>query len=190
MDPRVARSRTQLQDALMALAREFRLDEITVADITAKAGVNRSTFYQHYADKETLLAHALQEAVDAMATDLLDTGHPEDDLRMPAQLMSYLVHIQDNAALYRRVLGDHGSGLVESQFRQHIGVIAANLIDELLPEGVSPIPVDVIGEGMAGTALGVVTAWLRRDPLPPAEVAAEWLWPMLVGWLAPDFNAS
>ena len=65
MDPRIARTRQSLQAALFELARERGLDEITVADIAERAGVNRSSFYQHYSDKDTLLA----DAIDAVATD-------------------------------------------------------------------------------------------------------------------------
>ena len=67
MDPRIARTRQSLQQALLALAREESLDAISVADIAARAGVHRSSFYQHYADKETLLADAIDSAVDDAA---------------------------------------------------------------------------------------------------------------------------
>ena len=66
LDPRIARTRRVLQAALLDLAREQPLDEITVAEIADRAEVNRSSFYQHYSDKETLLADAL----DAQAADV------------------------------------------------------------------------------------------------------------------------
>ena len=59
MDARVVRTRRSLQESLFALARERPLEELTVADIVQRAGVNRSSFYQHYADKDTLLADAI-----------------------------------------------------------------------------------------------------------------------------------
>lgn len=181
MDPRVTRSRAQLKEALMSLARERRLDEITVADVTNEAGVNRSTFYQHYADKETLLADALEEAVDEMAANLLGVAEVAEHNAMPPQLRGYLMHIRDNAELYRRVLGEHGSGVVAARLRRHIGATASALIENLVPDEVATAPADVIGEALGGTALGVVTAWLRRDPLPPVEQAEAWLWPLLLG---------
>lgn len=176
MDRRVQRSRSQLQEALLELARERSLDEITVADITTRAGVNRSTFYQHYTDKDTLLADALEEAAD-IATDPLRELKPDHvPHQLPPELFAYLLHIRDNAALYRRVLGEHGSGVVASRLRQHLGAIAVEIISQVAPPGFYDVPIDIMGEALAGSAVGVVSGWLRREPLPPVEEAATWLW--------------
>src|SRR5690606_15118949 len=68
VDPRIARTRRSLQEALFELARERGLDEISVADIAERAGVNRSSFYQHYSDKDTLLADAIDAVVEEAGT--------------------------------------------------------------------------------------------------------------------------
>ena len=73
MDARVVRTRRSLQESLFALARERPLEELTVADIVQRAGVNRSSFYQHYADKDTLLADAIDTAVEQAGTFLPET---------------------------------------------------------------------------------------------------------------------
>lgn len=160
----------------MELARERSLDEITVADITTRAGVNRSTFYQHYADKDTLLADALEEAVDIATDPLREVGPDYYPHQLPPELFAYLLHIRDNAALYRRVLGEHGSGVVASRLRQHLGALAIEIISKVAPDGYNDVPIDIMGESLAGSAVGVVTGWLRREPIPPVEDAANWLW--------------
>lgn len=180
MDRRVLRSRALLQEALLDLARDKRLDEITVADITNRAGVNRSTFYQHYADKDTLLADALEVAVDVAAEPLRDVGPDLPVHHLPPELVTYLLHIAENAPLYRHVLGDHGSAIVAARLRSHVGTLAAEIVGNVVPEGFG-VPVDVMGEAFGGTVVGVVTAWVRRDPLPPVAEAAEWLWVALSG---------
>ncbi|WP_052460853.1 TetR/AcrR family transcriptional regulator [Microbacterium gorillae] len=175
MDPRVARSRARLQQALVSLARERALDTITVRDIADRAQLNRSTFYEHYADKETLLADALEQAADRVGRPLLSTVRDAPARTMPLELLAYLSHIRDNADLYRRVLGAHGSALVASRLRSHIGAITAQVVEVVSPEEFVELPTDVVGEALGGTALGVIAAWLRRDPLPPVSVPAEWL---------------
>ncbi|MGH8878294.1 MAG: TetR/AcrR family transcriptional regulator [Stackebrandtia sp.] len=179
MDPRVARTRSSLQHALMELAREHQLDDITVADITNRAEVNRSSFYLHYNDKETLLADALESAVDEMSkrleTSTIHSGevHPE--------LHYYLTHIAENVALYRRVLGDHGSAVVAARLRTRIELIVRDSIDTTEKSAFAGLPLDVVAAGIAGSALGVITAWLAREPLPPIEEAATWVWRVLIG---------
>lgn len=59
LDPRVVRTRDSIQSALKDLLMERRFDEITVQDITKRAGVNRATFYAHFYDKYDLLEDTL-----------------------------------------------------------------------------------------------------------------------------------
>ena len=50
-DKRIRRTRDTLGDALVDLIQEKPFDEITVQQILDRAGVGRSTFYEHYATK-------------------------------------------------------------------------------------------------------------------------------------------
>ena len=111
MDPRIARTRASLQEALFALARERPLDDITVADIADRAEVNRSTFYQHYSDKETLLADALDAVAEAAGAALPERIQIGDE--PPHVLTMFLEHFDENAELYRQVLGRAGGVVVE-----------------------------------------------------------------------------
>ena len=179
MDARIARTRASLQDALLQLARERSLDEITVADIADRAGVNRSSFYQHYSDKDVLLADALDSAVKDTEERLAQLSGPVSG--PPEGLLVYLEHIQQNAALYSRLLGERGSALVIARMRDRIERVAVEGISRGNMHAFDGVPVDVVAAGITGSALGVVRAWLERDPRPPAEVAADWLWQVLLG---------
>ena len=182
VDPRVARTRRSLQDALLGLAREHPLDEIPVADIAERAGVNRSSFYQHYADKETLLADALDAVAEEFGTrlEVRAIAVPRRD-GPPAALGAYLAHIDANAALYARVLGDQGSGVVMARVRRRIEAIARESILGAVGPGFGDLPVDVVAAGVTGLALGVIGAWLARDPRPSVETATDWVWRVVLG---------
>ena len=96
MDARIVRTRHALQGALLELARDRPLDDITVGDITKRAHVNRSSFYLHYTDKDTLLADALEMQIDRSTGDEdLRTDSPE---HMPTGLTDYLNHVQEYAS--------------------------------------------------------------------------------------------
>lgn len=180
MDPRIARTRSSLQEALLELARERGLDEISIGDVVERAGVNRSTFYQHYTDKETLLADALDAAAEEAGADLpsLHETPPEP----PEVLVSYLRHLDANAALYRRVFGEHGSAVVVARLRTRLEAIVADGIARAEGAGFyGDLPRDVVAAGVAGSVMGVLGVWLAREPRPSAEVAAEWLWRVLLG---------
>ena len=53
-DPRVARTRKLLQDALLDLLAEKSFDAITVQDLADRSTINRATFYAHFTDKYEL----------------------------------------------------------------------------------------------------------------------------------------
>jgi len=180
VDPRIARTRRSLQDALLALARERDLDAISVADVAERAGVNRSSFYQHYADKETLLADALDvvaEEAGAGLPSLRDT--PPDP---PEVLVDYLRHLDGNAALYRRVIGEHGSAVAVARLRARLEAVVLDGLERAEGAGFfGDLPRDVVAAGVAGSVLGVLGVWLAREPRPAPEVAAVWIWRVLLG---------
>src|SRR5699024_2191113 len=69
-DPRVIRTRNLLMTALTDLIQECRYEEISVSLIVRNAGVNRSTFYLHFLDKEDIIekleSHILTELKTAL----------------------------------------------------------------------------------------------------------------------------
>lgn len=182
MDPRIARTRRSLQDALLALARERGLDDISVADIVERAEVNRSSFYQHYADRETLLADALDAAAEEARAGLPDTI--EVGASPPDALLTYLRHLETNATLYRRVLDAHGSPVVVARLRERLeGIVLEAMTRSDVPVDLS-VPAEVVSASIAGSVLGVLGFWLRQQPRPDASVASDWIWQALVrpGW--------
>lgn len=177
MDRRIARTRQSLQQALLELARERPLDEITVTDIADRANVNRSSFYLHYRDKETLLADALESTLDHTGANIL--AHQPGAYDIPEDFLAYLGHIEKNAALYRRVLGSAGSAQVEARLRRRVEAIVVAAFSANPMNAFAGLPTDVAAAGVTGAALGVITAWLRHEPLAPVEVVAGWAWTLL-----------
>jgi AcrR family transcriptional regulator len=194
MDPRIARTRRSLQQALLALAREESLDAISVADIAARAGVHRSSFYQHYADKETLLADAIDAAVDeaaerSLATELARGGTTvPDEQQILTTLRVFLEHASDNAALFRRVLGPHGSALATARMRERIEAIVREGVEHARASGSTPasdVPLDLEVAAVSGAAIAAVGVWLHMRPRPAPTQAAAWIWTLLSTSLIP-----
>ncbi|WP_280348350.1 TetR/AcrR family transcriptional regulator [Nocardia neocaledoniensis] len=181
-DPRVLRSRGLLQDAILELGRAGPVDGIAISDITQRAGVSRSTFYDHYTDKETLLADAIERhALDAgvsLRAEGLGGGLPDQP---PQFLIDYVRHIADHAQLYRNVLGAHGSAAVHARLARSIATILVDgirLLGEHAPVA-SVIPVEVDAAALAGAMLAVIAYWLAELPQTPPPVVAEWIWEVL-----------
>ena len=177
------RTRRLLQDALLSLARERALDEISVADVADRATVNRSTFYQHYPDTDTLLADALDAQAAVVGADLSQIDPGTDPGTPPDVLVRYATHVAENVDLYRSALGEHGSPVAVTRLRRRIAALAAEgLAAARHPPALSRLPGPIAAAALAGSVIGVLVAWLERDPLPPAQDVASWAWSAVSGW--------
>lgn len=175
MDPRIARTRSSLREALFALTRERGLDEISVSDIAERAGVNRTTYYQHYSDKDTLLV----EALDVVLADTVGDLDELDEGTGQQVLLDYVRHVEEHADLYRTLLGDHGSATVQLRVQQRVQAILEAAFEREDAPHVPGLPPRVGAAALAGSGLGIIRAWLETEPLPSHEVAAGWVWTML-----------
>lgn len=177
MDVRIARTRRRLQGALFELAQERGIDQVSVSDIAERAGVNRTTFYQHYSDRETLLADAMDlitEEADVSLDDIdIDSAAP------PVVLVKFLEHIALHGDLYQQVFTEPGYGVVLTRLRTHVH----NWVVEAAgAPGVSTdVPLNVIAAGLAGSIIGVMGEWLKGEPRASVDEAAGWVWSLVVG---------
>lgn len=179
MDPRIARTRRALQHAMLGLARERQLDQITVADVVERAEVTRSSFYLHYADRETLLADALDVLAEEEGAELPALLEMLEE--PPQALVAYLRHFDANAELYGRVLGPHGSPVAVARLHARVERLAVDALAQTETDAFTGVPADVAAAGLAGSVMGVLTAWMAREPRPPVEQGADWIWQVLIG---------
>ena len=70
----------------MALFTEAGVDAVSVADITARAGVAKGTFYVHFASREALLEALRVRVAEAAAAHLANLALPTDPSAWPAYL--------------------------------------------------------------------------------------------------------
>jgi AcrR family transcriptional regulator len=179
-DPRVQRSRATLEAALRDLIADRELAQVTISDITKRAGVNRSTFYEHYADVHDLAACACTAMFDELVAATPVFRQPERPGQpWRHQLPDLYAHIADNARLYRVLLGPAGSARVISHLLQRI-VVAAFVSRGLHETPASThaadpteTPHDPEAAFVAGAVLGTIIDWLGRDcPGTPEQMAA------------------
>ncbi len=114
VDRRVQRTRDALRTALMALMVERGWDTIDVQALCDRANIGRSTFYQHYANKEELLKQnfaGLRSALLAQASQGADTS--------PLGFVPPLLkHVHEFQAVFRAMIGRRSGHYVQDQFRE------------------------------------------------------------------------
>jgi AcrR family transcriptional regulator len=107
MDKRSQSSQNAIKNAFVALVLSQRYDEIKASDIIKLSGVARSTFYQHYASKEAILASSLLPPMSCLA----DAIYSDAELK-PIQFI--LNHFWEKRSFCRLILqGIPGKAVTE-----------------------------------------------------------------------------
>jgi AcrR family transcriptional regulator len=191
VDPRILRTQESLQHALLELCRTEDFATLSISSIVDAAGVNRSTFYQHYADKETLLADALDAFVTEAQAQLdaasgggggSDNDNDNDngvELHPRDLILRYFVHVRENVALYRTVLSSSGPPVIVERLVSRVSALAERGLAAQPAEASGKMPVNIAAASLAGSFVGILREWINMSPLPSAEKATDWAWAVL-----------
>jgi AcrR family transcriptional regulator len=146
----------------LVLARGY--DTLTVRDIIEHANVGRSTFYEHFENKDDILRRSLRPVFGVLA-DAIGTTQPR------AELEDILAHFRENTRLTR--------ALLQGSTHYLMSQILAELIEERLSslavssrETKPSIPVPSIAAHLAGAQLALIESWLSSKAPCSCEVLA------------------
>lgn len=173
-DLRVRRTRLSLQNAFIELTIEKNFSSLTIANITERAMVNRSTFYRHFQDKYDLLDKYMDDLYHLL--DLSEAASSEAPDSPPTGLIQMMEHVQDRADFYRSMLGPQGYLPFAEKLREYI----ERRIRRLLPTDITQQPpgqppLGMILSSISNAALGSIRWWLENGtPYTPLQVAT-WL---------------
>lgn len=92
-DPRPSRTRERLGDALVSLILEKPFADITVQDVLDRAQVSRSTFYEHYRDKDDLLVSDTEDFLDWLVAHVPATDTRSDRVLPVRELFAHVAEM-------------------------------------------------------------------------------------------------
>jgi AcrR family transcriptional regulator len=184
VDPRQLKTRARLADAVLALATERPISDVTVSELAAAASVHRSTFYEHAASPAELLQSVLQQELDELRMPLVGlTG--DTDVAVTQVTAAVLRHIDAHEAIYSRGLGD-GSGsaslhaMLSTHFRGSIDLLFEQGSVEL-PNG-SRLDRDTVAGWISDGTVGAIEAWLRGPQPHDVDVFLEQFAQLVPAW--------
>jgi len=104
-DRRVERTKRDLKNALLYLIEEKRnINSITITDIAEYANYNRTTFYAHYSDKESLLNEIKEDAITGFIESFRDPYKDKKRILHVQQLKSSAIkifeYVEKNSSLF------------------------------------------------------------------------------------------
>jgi AcrR family transcriptional regulator len=174
-DRRVQRTRTLLQQTLIALVRERGYDAVTIQDVVDRANVGRTTFYLHYTGKDDLFLHChdaiLGQFQFSPNTHLSPTAllSPEP----PEGMAQAYRHLVEARSLLAPILQGKDSLLLLRRIRDRSAEEIAMRLRSAFGEADSRIPLDILASYLAGAQIALVQSWLEKRPAHTPEQLAQ-----------------
>lgn len=175
-DRRIIRTQKKLKTALLALLKEKALQELSVTEVTQRAGCNRVTFYAHYPDLNALLNAVVEDYLQELQAYFRKSFENRErfsstDVERHLPIFEFLFQNQFLSALVIRGEVLPGS---QNQFCESLVDISAN---ELRLEEASTMEIPPLNYFVVYGSLGFFLHWIKNEfkesPCVMAEKLAE-----------------
>jgi AcrR family transcriptional regulator len=160
-DVRMLRTRESLHRALLALLERKQLDQISVRDIVAEAGVGYATFFRHHPSKEDLLNEIAAEQVGQLMQLTMPLLDPTDTRVSCLALCKY---VNKHRTLWTALLTGGAAGALRAEFIR-LAMQGANNV-----RSHDWLPVELGTVYGVSASIEILTWWLRR---PEGEYSPE-----------------
>ena len=163
LNPRVARSRKKLGDALVSLTLEQGFENLTITAVMKRANVGRATFYRHFRNLDELLTYTLQTTMHDLAETLRQQETMYDET---VSLFRFIEEHQDRFRLYVDLPDTH-------PVREVLKAEAIKIVIERWEaRSTSPVPVDVSINHLVESSYTFIRWHLNHiDKYTPEQVA-------------------
>jgi AcrR family transcriptional regulator len=164
-DARQIRSREALTGALLALLEEKPFDQLTIREISARAGTGYATFFRHYPTKEALLSDVASEEIADLLARTIPILNDADSFESTRALCA---HVDKHRALWSALLTGGAASIVREEFIRQ----ARELPRELSRGHQDWLPSDLGVVYGTGATIDLLAWWLAQsEHHPPEEIA-------------------
>ncbi len=182
MDPRVKRTRQMIEQAFEELVREKGFQNMSVQNITERAGLNRATFYAHFPDKYALLDHAIRQSFrQEIEKNMLNACQfTLENLRTLVMIScEFVADTHSHCAFTERQF----QSLVESQVRTQIHGLINHWLESIPVSELLPQAQTNAATATSWALYGLANEWSRAKRTPSLEQYADQVLPLLAGGL-------
>ncbi|MEJ5977846.1 TetR/AcrR family transcriptional regulator [Novosphingobium sp. PS1R-30] len=164
-DARQVRSRNALTGALLELLEEKPFDQLTIREISARAGTGYATFFRHYPTKEALLSDVASEEIADLLARTLPVLYDSNSFESTRALCG---HVAEHRNLWAALLTGGAAGIVREEFIRQARQLPRDMVERK-----SWLPADLgVVYGTGGT-IDLLAWWLSQDEAySPEEIAA------------------
>ena len=170
-DKRVLKTKKAIKAAHLSIMEEKDISDITISELTRKAGINRRTFYTHYRS----ISDIIDEIESDMVALLSEVVQKIDVIDIRKSAYNVFIELNEMVAVefdyyFSRVRMD-----MRGVFMTRLKGIASELADKLLSENsnLSRETAEMISEYIVGGFFNVFVEWRTSGGNIPVEQAAR-----------------
>lgn len=163
-----------IHDAFFLILKEKDIDKITVSDVIKKAGIVRSTFYNHYENIPALVT-AIEDKTINDIFSIMETFQPKNDRDVcKSYFMTICDYTMNNPFLANLLRSPRGNRFFEktmTMFHRYVTTIMQNTT----PSNHSKDELSYMIAYAIGSTLGVLHKWTKDNFKASSEVVADLL---------------
>ncbi len=167
----------KMDKALLALLAKKDFEYITIKEICASAGVNRSTFYLHYDNTRDLLKETTKYVLEGFLSYFSEANSTPLEQRSaqnledfifitPEYVVPYLTYIKDNQRIFKTVMKHIGTMGFEGVYNKLLEKVFAPVLDRF---GLAPNEREYILKFYLTGVTAISMEWLKNDCKEPIE---------------------
>lgn len=177
VDPRVKRTKTMFEEALLELMEEKDYKKITVREIAEKSTLNRATFYLHYYDKDELLEQLLDEALQNLraSVEVKDVEYRYDSNHPHPIFIRLFEKMTERNRFYQIMLACEKVPSFTDSAEEIIATLVRDGMQYMIDDHIElNVRVDIANAYTTSAYLGVIIWWLKNDmPYTPTYMATQ-----------------
>lgn len=170
VDQRIRITRTLLKDALVRLMQEQHISKISVSALCGAAGINRSTFYMHYADQYDLLDKVEREVMDNLISYLerqdLNYSSP-----ISGQVLTRILdYVKENVELFKALLSENCDFAFQKDLLE-----LAQMVSDQVSESLDLRTREYVKTFCLTGVISMLQKWMQDGMVEPSAQMAEFI---------------
>lgn len=173
-----------IYDAFFLVLKEKNLDKITVSDIIKKAGIVRSTFYNHYENIPALVI-AIEDKTINDIFSIMETFHPKSDWDVcKSYFLTICEYTMTNPFLASLLKSPRGGTFLEKTLTMFHDYVR-KVMQSTTPSCNNKDEFSYMIACTIGSTIGVLHKWANENFKVPAEVIADILTKAFIAGMLP-----
>ncbi len=188
-DERYSTVEDAIFDSFFLLIKDKDLDKITVSDVIKKAGIVRSTFYNHYENIPALLTAAEDKTIQDIF-QMMESFHPKNDRDMcHSYYLAICNYTKKNPFLANLLQSPRGDAFFEKAITMFHKYVTNLTLTTITFSKVRPGFSYYIA-GAIGSTIGVLHKWTAEAFSTPAEEIADILSQIFLSGILPYLSGN